>query len=462
MESINYFLSGGLNDEHIKRIHENALRVICEIGLEVCHEEVLKLVSGQEGVKIKKNRIYFEADLVEKSITQHTQLANEPSDKIKVLTGGLSLNSLDLETGAIRPAVSKDLVEMTKLADALDMEGYAPVMPHDIPGKLGDLALYKICWENSRNIGGGNISSAETAEYIYKMSQVVNKPFLFRVWMIPPLKFDDRLFDIVLHFAKKDIPITVNLGTLNSTGTTTPIFIPGAYVQALAEVLGGVTMYSLINPKGTVIFDDTTCGIEVNPFDMRYTNYVYGSAENALMVMVRLQLQRFYKLPLRAKCFLTMSQQPDAQAAAERGMLCLLSILAGAKELASTGRISEDEIFSGEQLVIDRELVDYGLRILKGFEFSEEKLGLDIIKEAAITKDYLGHKSTLESYREYWMPTLFEHQLLDQWRQKGSRSLRDRARQIAKDKIASHEFELDSDAKKELDAIYTKAKQELS
>ncbi|GAJ14838.1 unnamed protein product, partial [marine sediment metagenome] len=50
---------------------------------------------------------------------------------------------------------------------------------------------------------------------------------------------------------------------------------------------------------------------------------------------------------------------------------------------------------------------------------------------------------------------------LDQWKSKGSQSIREKAREIAKKKIKEHHFQLDRDVKKEMNKVWKKAKQSL-
>ena len=70
MEKVNYYVSGGLNEDQLQKIHQSALTVIEEVGIEVPHQEVLRLVSNQPGVSIKGQRVYFEPDLVERCLKE--------------------------------------------------------------------------------------------------------------------------------------------------------------------------------------------------------------------------------------------------------------------------------------------------------------------------------------------------------------------------------------------------------
>jgi len=143
-------------------------------------------------------------------------------------------------------------------------------------------------------------------------------------------------------------------------------------------------------------------------------------------------------------------------------MAVLVGALLGAEVFHAAGRISEDELFSGEQLVIDNEIINYVSRFVKGFELKEEGSPLKLIKEGVAEGSYLGHPTTAKHYREiFWIPELFEYSKLDQWKGKGGQSIRERAKEIARKKIKEHQFRLDRNMQRELDKVWKKANQSL-
>jgi len=164
-------------------------------------------------------------------------------------------------------------------------------------------------------------------------------------------------------------------------------------------------------------------------------------------------------MPFAVKSLLTSSKEPDAQAAFEVGVSTLISALAGARVFRCGGLLSSAEVYSAEMLVIVNEIVEYIKNILKKEEFSEERLMVDEIAEVGPGKSFIGRKSTFENFRkEYWEPELFTHSNLGQWKEMGSKSIRQHANEIAKKKIREHTYRIDEDIKKELDKIYEQAK----
>lgn len=454
MSRIDYKLTGGLSEEQIKNIHKEALRVIEKIGIDVPHEKTVKLLSGIKGVTIKGTRVYFKDWLVDECTIKRRY---QPRDgEFRILTGVYCLNILDLD-GNTRPATTKDLVEMVKLADCLGMAGETPVEPNDLPPKLRQVYMIKTCWENSKEITGGYLYDIEAAEYVYEMSKVVNRPFrLGGTVIISPLKIDPAKLELFHHFSDRNIP--VSMGNMPIVGVTAPIFYPAAYIQGMAEILGGVTLIKLIfkGRGGPGI-------VNVYPFDMKYQAVTFGSPEKLILMLTSMQIANYFGFDNSPNALMCMAKEPDSQASSEKFAQVIGTALHGANIFRYAGTLCQDEIFSPEQLVIDKEIVDYVSHFVKGFDFGPEKDFLKIIEDGVKEKTFLSHQTTLENYRKvYWFPELFEHETLGQWREKGGKSIREKARAIARKKISEHQFQLPVDIKKELDRIYKKAENKLN
>lgn len=459
MSKVGYKLVGGLSEKELKEIHQNALRVLKEIGIDVSHKEILRLVSQHRGAKIKGTRIYFEPDLVEEILDLKKLPKSSPStnnDHFQMSLSGYAPKILDLNTAKVRSSTLSDLIEMTKLGDALGMKGYAPVFPSDIPQKEAELATYKVCWENAQDIAGAGVfSSVKVFEYIYEMAQVIDKPFGFGMHMISPLKCDPFLLEIAYRFLGKKIDMGV--GNMPMMGATSPIFLTGTLVQSVAEVLGGATLLKLISRGGKVNFSPFAY-----PFDMKYGGIGNGTPEFILINLVIRQIAQFYGIDSMAKTFNITSKEPDSQAALQSAAGTALLAFAGARNFGWAGTLSVNEVvFSGELLVIQSEIMEYVKQMVKGFEFNQATIGFNIIKENAGKSNFFDHLSTLENFRDIWISNLFENDDIKDWQRKGSKTIREKAREIAKQKIAKHHFELDKDKQKELNKIYERAKRSL-
>lgn len=466
MKKILYGLGEGLTQGQIEIMHQEALKLIETVGLKVPHEGILKRLSGEKGVRVEKNRMKFDGSLVEKCLKE----LSYPDEKIPprpvLVSGAYEQNILDMDTAKIRQATSEDLVALTKLADSYEMFGSAPVRPMNLPSRLAEIAMYKISWENSSRrcnsiLEANPKSSIEVANYVYEMSRVADKFFSVGIWITSPFSISPDDLRILYHFIDKDVPLWI--GTMPIAGATAPIHMIGAYVQSLAELFAGYTMLKLLNPQ-TYVYCSIIDSIRAYAFDMKYGNFVYGSPEDIWGTLLQVQLNRYYKIPIIAKSLLTSSSLPDAQAAAEKAAHTILAAAFGVDGYTNAGLLAVDDVYSAEQVVIDYEIVQYAMQSLRGFDFSKETLSTKIIEEVVLKdENFLSHQSTLNYFREaFWVPELFEHLMLRQWQDKGGKSIRERAKDIAKRKIKEHEFELPAEIQRELDRIYQKAKEEFS
>jgi len=457
-----YVLKGGLNKEQIDLMNEKAMYLVENVGINIPHKGIVDILSSYNDVKIEKNNVKFSSDLVIKALKEAKyDVPDYARDRWIISSGAHQTSFYDWDTGKLRPPTSKDLVDLIKLCDALDTVGSAPVVPLDVPIQLQLILMHKISYEYSRYKCNDiyehmDKPTIECANYIYEMAKVAGKRFTFGIWMISPKSFDKNGLEVAYSLLDKGVPMWVS--TMPVAGVSSPITMIGTLLQSMYEHFAGLTMLNLINTK-SFNYISPNDAFEADPFDMKYSTFVYGSAEYTRATLHKIALCNYYNIPIIAKSLLTASKEPDAQAAFEIGVHTLIAALAGARAFRCGGLLSTGEIYCAEQLVIVNEIVEYIKNILKKEEFSEERLMVDEIAEVGPGKSFIGRKSTFENFRkEYWEPELFTHSNLGQWKEMGSKSIRQYANEIAKKKIREHTYRIDEDIKKELDKIYEQAK----
>jgi len=465
MAKIRYRLGGGLSARQIEQMHDAALDLCQTVGLQVPHEGVRRRALQHEGVSEKGETLFFSRALVESALAQLRYPEEIWKADFQVVSGAYELNVLDMDTDEIRPATLEDLRQLTKLQDALGFVGSAAVRPTDVPESLQEILEYKVTWENSRWISGTDYeanekSSPEVAEVIYEMAQVADKPFRLQVWVKSPFRIAPSELEIMHRFLDRKPPMFA--ATMPISGATAPVFWPGAYVQSMAELWGGVALLHALNPEVSVqalVIDS----IRAYPFDMKNASFVYGSPGDVIGTLFQVQLNARYKIPVVAKSLLTNSCWPDAQAAAEKAAHTMAAALAGARIFTNAGLLAIDEIFSAEQTVIDAEIVDHCRGVCRPVRFDQQTLAVEAIREVGIGGSFVQHDSTLDHWQETAdRPVLFERPSFSQWLEAGKPSLRDRARARARELIARHSYSLPGDVSRELDRIYEHAKQTLA
>lgn len=460
-----YSLAGGMPEATLKRIRGDVFQVLEKLGIECDAPAVLAKVAGVKGCFIKGKRIHYAPWLVEDFLKRNYPNPRPVERKPGPLTllGPYScLNILDMETRAIRRPTVADVADAVRLLDGLGIDlywgGFTPLIPDDVPKRMAQLAMLKATVENRPvPAGGGVAGSVEEAEFMIEMARVAGraKPYVGFQFGISPLRINPEaigLFNTLLARGHGQDVGAFACPMINF-GAASPYSVTAALAQGAAEGIGGAMLVELL--QGSAGWP----GLSIWPFDMRHMSIVFGAPETALFRALVDQLQEYLFGWGPSGEMMSLAKDVDGQAAAERMGCALADALRGARSFASAGMICMDELYSAEQLVIDRDIIRWVERFVCGQGVCEESTSVvDLIQEGLANNTFLDHALTVERFREgQWMPELFEHSTLGKWLHGGSRSLRDRARDIARAKIAASEFRLDAGLQRELDRIYRHA-----
>lgn len=451
-------LMGGLSKEQMDTLHEKALFLVENVGIDIPHEGILKKLANYSGVTINGQNVKFKSDLVTRALNEAKYILPDYANNEWLIDAGAhQTKTYDLETGKLRETTTNDLISLLKLGHTYGAVGSVPVVPLDQPPYLQEIFMHKIAYEYSERRCNDifehmDKSTISCANYVYEMAKVANKWFTFGIWMISPRSFDKRCLDITYHLLDKGIPMWV--ATMPVAGVSAPINMISTLLQSMFESFAGLTMLNLINDKSFCYISPDDI-FEADPFDMKYSTFVYGSTEFIRAQIFKGQLCKYYNIPYVSKSMNAGGKEADEQSAFEVGTATLITAMLGARVFRTGGCISACEIYSAEQLAIDYEIIEYIKNLIKSEEFSEDRLMLDEIIAVGPKDSYVNRMSTIKGFRkEYWEPELFTHSNLGQWIEFGSKSISQYANEIAKRKIASFEYHLNEDIKKELDRIY--------
>ncbi|MHC4593021.1 MAG: trimethylamine methyltransferase family protein, partial [Planctomycetota bacterium] len=251
-----------LSDKGIEDIHFAVLRVLSEVGVRMEYVPALQTMADA-GCQVD-----FDSHVVK--VPEHVlsgALATAPSEftlagqqpefdipvdleRIYTIGGSSALYVLDLE-GVRRPATLQDLVDLTRLQDALENLHimHAIVVPQDIPQPGFDRILFaNVVPNTSRNYysqgqGGKSIrDQVEMASVILGSSEALRPRPIFTVvlCMVSPLLHDALRLEELMECVKWGIPTYIEVDS--QLGATVPITIAGALVEECANVLAGVTL----------------------------------------------------------------------------------------------------------------------------------------------------------------------------------------------------------------------------
>ncbi len=445
-----------LKQSSIERIHQASLEIFEEVGFEVYYDEALEIFA-RSGAKVdfEQKRVRLSPQLVEKAISTAPSKVvlygrEEKHDlilegkRVYLGTGGTAPNVLDLETGEKRLSSLEDVKQIAKLVDALDNVHFylLPVFPNELPQEQVDVNRFYAGLANTTKHVTGGVWHPEGARNAIKLASIIaggyeelkKKPIISIICcVISPLRLDKNYTELMIIAAENGIPVMVPSEAL--CGSTSPITLAGDVLQVNVETLAGVILTQLVNPGTPVLY--ATVSTIADPRRMSYTS---GAVEMGLINAALAQMAQFYAIPFYATAGMSDAKLPDAQAGYEKAITSLLVAMAGANFIHdSAGLLEFAMTASYEQYVIDDEINGMVMRAIRGIEFNEDTLALDVIKNVGPTGTFFDQVHTVKHLRsEFFFPKLSDRSPREQWVEKGAKDTRERAREIAKNILLNH------------------------
>lgn len=225
----------------------------------------------------------------------------------------------------------------------------------------------------------------------------------------------------LLLCADRGVPLVYSPAPI--AGSTAPMTVAGHVVQGLAECLCGLVIDQLRAPGAPFVM-----GMGPAVLDMATIECSYSAPEYFMAYAAMIETIQQLGLPSWGYAGTSDSQRPDGQAALESTIQTLLSGFLGANLNHDVGYLDFGRTGSLEQVVIQDELIGMLRRMLRGVSTDDEALALDVIAEAGLSGNFLGHKHTRRHVRQVqWRPKLFCRLGPEKWAEAGSQSLLDRA-----------------------------------
>ena len=138
-----------LSEQQRQAIHDGALRILEQIGLEIESESLRNTLAAYNGVTLRHRRALFDPDLIERLLERPEPQPWTPTavQRVSLGSGDGMFHIVDAETDVVRPMTWDDAVEGTKLVDAMrsvDVFGGCPGTPQDIAPEMFALAEFAI------------------------------------------------------------------------------------------------------------------------------------------------------------------------------------------------------------------------------------------------------------------------------------------------------------------------------
>ncbi len=463
-----------LDSQEIEMIHQSSLRVLMDRGVILNHSPSRKILQ-ENGAILDDGFVRLPPQLVERAISTASGNISLHSRSGSIYTlgdGNLHWHNLggareiyDHRFKQRRSATVKDLIDATRILDALDnVTTITPLFtPTDVPGPLMSLAMYRYTLPNTiKPVQGPGVQNAIEVTYAARMAEVLGSPkqmLTLSVSPVSPLTFPDDAAEAIIAIANNEIPFAPL--PCPTAGTTAPFTLAGALVQQNAEVLASITLAQCVKPGLPIIY----CG-RLAMMEPRTAISVWGGVELGLVSAATVQIGHRYGLPVNVYGLTTNSHTLDFQNGLERALNAILPALAGADELSGIGEMEAGVTSSFAQIVADDEIAGSIQRARAGFSTNEQTLAVEVILSVMKgSRNFLAQKHTRQAIRqgEILFTNLAERADWEVWEREGRLEMVDRAQAKAEQILATHLVpELEPGQEKTLTEIMKAAQREFA
>ena len=466
-----------LSEEAMATLDGGWRRLVSEIGVEFLDERALDLFRAA-GQKVEDKTVFLDPDFVLEQVAKaprefDVQARNHEHD-IHIGGDAMAFGAVYgppfvREGDVRRDGTMDDFRNFSRLAQgfaALDSAGGVVTEPNDTPLDSRHLDMTYALQTLTDKVYMGNVVSGVNARDTLAMTEILfgsreaieqTPATISLINCNSPLRWDDRMLEAQFEYSGAGQPVVLTPFIL--MGAMSPVTIPAALVQQMAEALSGIALSQLIRPGAPVIF-----GSFLSNIDMQSGSPTFGTPESGLGLLCTGQIARHFGLPFRTGGGLTSAQVPDAQAGYEALMTLLPTFLAGANWVMHSAGWLEGGLVAGyEKFVIDVELLQMLQHEFTPLEVDEASLAFGAHEEVGHGGHFLGAAHTMERFRTcFYRPMLSSSENYERWMRNGARDTATRAGEIYRKKLEEYEPPpLDDAIRAELEEYVVRRRAEL-
>lgn len=448
-----------LTGEGVAAIHEAAMRVLEEVGIDFLNDEALDVLAaagcavapGSPTVRLDRG---FVMEQIAKAPAEFEIVPRNPARTIPVggramLFGNVSSppNAMDRDRGRRvgNMADFRDFIRLTQYFNCIHFAGGYPVEPVDVHASVRHLdCLYEKLTLTDKVVHAYSLG-AERVEDVIEMTRIASglsaaefesRPRLFtNINSSSPLKHDRPMLDGAMRFARRGQPVIVTPFTL--AGAMAPATMAGAVVQSIAEALAAIALLQVIRPGLPCVIGTFTSNV-----DMKSGAPAFGTPEYVRATQMTGQMARFYGLPLRASNACA-ANAPDAQAMWESMNSLWSAVQAGVNLVYhAAGWLEGGLIASFEKFVMDCEVLQQFERYFDPAltDTSADALAVEAIAEVGPHSHFFGAAHTQSRYTTaFYAPFLSDWRNHEAWTEAGAVETPERASRVCKAILAEFE-----------------------
>jgi trimethylamine--corrinoid protein Co-methyltransferase len=439
-----------LDGEGVERIHQAAMRILREIGIEFLNPEAVEILK-KAGCRVSDTNVRMDEDFVMEMIghapESFTITPRNPAREVTIGGGHMVFvnvssppNAWDLERGKRSGdfATFQEFIKLTQYFNCIHIAGGYPVEPIDIHPSIRHLDCVAEKLITTDKVVHAYSLGRERVEDVMEMCRLAAglshaefeaKPRMYtNINSVSPLKHDFPMLDGAMRLARRGQAVIVTPFTL--AGAMAPVTMAGAVSLSLAEALAALVLLQYINPGCPVGIGTFTSNV-----DMKSGAPAFGTPEYMRATQMTGQLARKYGLPMRSSG-VCAANVPDGQAMWETSNSLWAAVQSGSNLVYhAAGWLEGGLIASPEKFVMDCEVLQM---IQRYFEppltaTTEDDLAFEAVREVGSQGHYFGCQHTQERYTNaFHAPFASDWRNYEAWQLDGAVWTPERAHRIYK------------------------------
>ena len=466
-----------LDASQVERIHDGAMRILEEIGIEFLHAGARDILR-REGCTVDGDNVRMDRDFVmaqiarcpaEFTITPRNPAHALPVGGRHILFGNVSSppNYSNLDEGrrtGTRKAY-RDFIKLTQYFNCIHFAGGYPVEPMDLHPSIRHLDCLLDKLTLTDKVVHAYSLGAERVDDVMEMTRIAGgltheefdaAPRMYtNINSTSPLKHDQPMLDGMMRLARRGQPTIVTPFTL--AGAMAPVTMVGAVMQSIAEALAAIALQQVVKPGCPAVIGTFTSNV-----DMKTGAPAFGTPDYIRATQVTGQLARFYGLPMRSTNA-NAANTPDGQAMWESVQSLWAAVTSGTNIVYhAAGWLEGGLCASYEKFVMDCEVLQQFQSYMKPMAVDDDILAFDAIREVGAHGHFFGIQHTQDRYETaFYSPFLSDWSNFESWEERGSVTTPQRANEVWKRILAEFEAPpMEEAVREELEAFVARRKEE--
>ena len=447
-----------LRPEGVAAIHDGAMRILEEIGVEFLNEEALEILREAgctiDGANVRMGRD-FVMEMVAKAPPSFTLMPRNPARQITIGDGHINFGNVssppnywDMEIGTKVPGTREmcaNLLKLTQYFNCIHFAGGYPVEPVDIHASIRHLDVLYDKLPLTDKVMHAYSLGKERVEDVMEMVRIAGglshaafeaRPHMYtNINSTSPLKHDQPMIDGCLRMIRRGQAVVVTPFTL--AGAMAPVTMAGAVAQSIAEALCAIALFQYVAPGVPCVIGTFTSNV-----DMKSGAPAFGTPEYMRATQITGQLARFYGLPVRSSG-VCAANVPDGQAMWETSNSLWAAVQSGTNMVYhAAGWLEGGLIASPEKFIMDCEVLQHIQRYLDPIivDTSPDAIALDAIKSVGSEGHFFGIQHTQDRYSTaFYQPFLSDWKNFEGWQAAGAVWTPERAHTMFKEIVGGFE-----------------------